>query len=381
MDIQVFSGAAEQVAAALAGLEEAQFVSVHCDCTSSVEAVQAALPNAMLHGATSCLGAMTHTSSQTPMAAFVLQDADGDYGTGMRVSGSDPRAAANGATRDALEAADRAGEVPDLVWISCAPGAEEDVVDGVQSVVGRDVPIIGGSAADNSVEGNWFVFDRSQTLADGVVVSVLFPSGRVSFAYQNGYAPTAHTGTVTSVSGRTLREIDHRPAMDVYREWTGGAVSLPDGAEGTVAILSDSTLFPLGREIAHVGEVPYYLLAHPAGARANGEIDLFASVSEGEVLTQMSGTIDGLTKRAGRVADLALSAGRLSPDQVKGALMIYCGGCMLTVQSQLDSVVEGVNVALDGAPFLGAFTFGEQGAIVGAGNRHGNLMISCIVFS
>jgi hypothetical protein len=231
------------------------------------------------------------------------------------------------------------------------------------------------------VQGNWFVFDARDTASDGVIVSVLFPSGKVSFAYQNGYAPTAHRGRVTSAEGRTLREIDNRPAMDVFAEWTNGAVTVPAEAQGTVAILSDSTLHPLGREVTHVGGVPYFLLAHPAGARANGEIDLFALVEEGEVLTQMTGTTQGLTRRAGRVADLALMAGRIEAQDVKGALMIYCGGCMLTVRDQLDQVAAGVNDVLGGAPFLGAFTFGEQGAIVGAGNRHGNLMISCIVFS
>ena len=203
----------------------------------------------------------------------------------------------------------------------------------------------------------------------------------MSVAYHNGYAPTERTGVVTSATGRTVHQIDHRPAMEVYAEWTDGAVQVPADAADTVAILSDSTLFPLGREITKVGNVPYFLLAHPAGARANGDMDLFASVAEGEVLTQMTGTIDGLTARAGRVADLALKAGQLQPSDVKGALMIYCGGCMLTVREQLDQVADGVRTALDGAPFLGAFTFGEQGAIVGAGNRHGNLMISCIVFS
>ena len=61
--------------------------------------------------------------------------------------------------------------------------------------------------------------------------------------------------------------------------------------------------------------------------------------------------------------------------------MIYCGGCMLTVQDTLDEVVSGVETAWGGAAVLGAFTFGEQGRIVGAGSRHGNLMISCIVFA
>ena len=94
----------------------------------------------------------------------------------------------------------------------------------------------------------------------------------------------------------------------------------------------------------------------------------------------MNGSADSLTARAGRVASLARATGRLDQAAISGALMIYCGGCMLSVRDRLDEVTDGVNSALDGAPFLGAFTFGEQGALVRAGNRHGNLMISCIIF-
>ncbi|NNJ67935.1 MAG: hypothetical protein HKP54_07825, partial [Boseongicola sp.] len=65
---------------------------------------------------------------------------------------------------------------------------------------------------------------------------------------------------------------------------------------------------------------------------------------------------------------------------IAGALMIYCGGCMLAVQEQLDDVAAGVREALPGVPFLGVFTFGEQGVVLDGRNRHGNLMISAIVF-
>ena len=53
---------------------------------------------------------------------------------------------------------------------------------------------------------------------------------------------------------------------------------------------------------------------------------------------------------------------------------------MLSVQDRIEEVVDGVVAELPGAPLAGVFTFGEQGPIVGAGNRHGNLMISCVVF-
>ena len=356
------------------------FASVHCNCQADTAALRGLTQMPALHGATSCLGAMTDAGLHDGLAVFAVEDADGAYGTAMVPFERDPRRAARDAAKTALENADRVGERPEIVWMSATPGTEEDILAGIEDIIGSDVPIIGGSAADNSVSGDWFVFDQAAQSPSGVVVSVLFPSEPVSFAYQNGYSPSAHSGVVTRTNGRAINEIDGRPALDVYTEWTDGAVSVDPTGAASQTILSASTLWPLGREVSQVGQVPFYLLAHPANAHLGGDIELFATVEEGETLTLMNGTVEGLVERAGRVAGLARATGRTTDKPIAGALMIYCGGCMLTVRDRLPEVVTGINTALGDAPFLGAFTFGEQGALLRAGNRHGNLMISCIVF-
>jgi hypothetical protein len=383
MKIRSFSAAnAAELCAQLGGVR-CDFISVHTNCALDLAPLRAHAEGlaGAFHGASSCLGAMTDAGITEGIAAFTLEDPEGQYATEIRAFDGDPRAMSAAAVQAALAKIDRVGETPDLVWLSATPGAEEAVLEGLQSVLGADVPIIGGSAADNAVAGGWFVFDGARTEQEGLAVTVMFPSTQISFAYHNGYSPEGARGVVTKASGRVLHEIDGRPAMTVYSEWTQGAVRYAEPEGGAQAILSDSTLWPLGREMSQVGGVPFYLLAHPATAHANGDIDLFANVETGETLTLMTGTIEGLAERAGRVAALARKLRSSDAPPVAGALMIYCGGCMLTVREELGRVVSGVNQALGGAPFLGAFTFGEQGALVGAGNRHGNLMISCIIFS
>jgi hypothetical protein len=95
----------------------------------------------------------------------------------------------------------------------------------------------------------------------------------------------------------------------------------------------------------------------------------------------MHGAPSQLTQRAGKVAALAAQSGDLLPKDIAGALMVYCGGCMLAVQDRLQEVSDGVVEALPNVPFMGVYTFGEQGMVMGGRNRHGNLMISAIVFA
>lgn len=214
------------------------------------------------------------------------------------------------------------------------------------------------------------------------------------FAFHSGYEPTDVKGIVTKAggfeatdekgfatkaSGRTLLEIDGRPAAVVYNEWSKGLISdvLADGGN----ILARTTLHPLGRIAGHIGNVPYYQLSHPDAVIENGALSIFTNVTPGDEFVLMQGTIDSLISRAGRVASSALETYSARPKDVAGALVVYCAGCMLTVQNRLNEVVESLRSALPNTPFLGVYTFGEQGCFLGGENRHGNLMISVLLFS
>ncbi len=360
------------------------FVALHIDADASRDGIACltAIAGGALHGATSCRGSITPESVAPAQAtAFCIWDADGDYGTALAAFGDmAPQQAGRAATQAALGAADRMGEKPDLILVSATPGNEEEVLQGIMEVAGADVPIFGGTAADNTVSGGWNVTDGTNWQGGGVVVSVLFPSTRVQFAYHNGYEPAPHQGTVTRAEGRKLIEIDGRPAAEIYHDWTGGQI-LPGALGSEHNILAEATMAPLGVELGAQDGVANYLLLHPAQLHADGSLGLFAEIHEGTVLTQMTGDRQALAERAGRVAAQAVNVGGLDAGSVAGAYMIYCGGCLLAVEDRVPTILGGVRDALPNVPFQAAFTFGEQGQVSGAGNRHGNLMISCVVFT
>lgn len=365
------------------GCPAPDFMAVHfgigCDGVALAGAAQAAFGRAALHGGSSCLGVMTRDGvvigNGAGVGALAIWDADGSYGTASADLGHDAFDAARRATGAALAAAGRAGEIPDMVWLTVAPGREEQVIDGIRCIVGPGALIVGGSAADNDVGGRWCQFGPQDSHGDGVVVSVLFPSVPIASTYQSGYAPTGEGGVVTRAAGRRLFEIDGQPAARVYHHWTGGAVPLAAGAPASV--LAAATFWPLGRVTRRIAGVPFHLLAHPAMSNPDGSLDLFADLAEGDRLWQMRGSTDSLVSRAGRIARQAHDD---VDGAVAGALVVYCGGCMLAVQDRMDEVRAGIAEALGDAPWLGIFTFGEQGVPAGGDPTHGNLMISCTAF-
>lgn len=340
-------------------------------------------PSTKVQGCTSCHGVMTeqgmHSEDGRALAMFGVRDENGAYGVGAAAMGDDPRAAARGALEAALADSGRAGELPDMVWINAAPGREEEVLQGISDLVGTNVPLVGGSAADNRIAGNWRLLTRHDSFSDAVVVSVMMPALHVSSSFQCGYLPTTSSGIVTAATGRIVHAIGGRPAAEVYREWTGELLDGVPVAGGN--ILSLTTLAPLGRTLGKVGEVPLYTLSHPDALLPDGSLSLFTEVAVGEELVLMTGSKTSLVTRAGRVAKAAVDRGNAAANSILGAVVVYCAGCMMTVQERLPEVVAELNAALGDKPYIGIFTFGEQGCLLDGHPSHGNLMISSLVFA
>jgi hypothetical protein len=358
---------------------------VHCspsyDMHIVADRLQEMAGEAAVHGGTSLRGVMTeagvHCQSGNGLGLLGICDESGYYGTGSARLGDDPEQSARTAVLRALEHAGRPGEVPYLILMTAAPGCEEQLLAGIESVVGHDVPIIGGSSANDERAGQQLA--NALAVTESVVLTVMFPSTDVLLAFHSGYEPTDLSGVVTRAVRHRLYEIDHRPAAHVYNEWSEGAISSQLGR--CESIISQTTMKPLGRIAGHIASIPYYQLSHPGSTHEDGSLSLFSEVRELDTIMLMHGTTDSLVARAGRVVSSALEIHSSSADDIEGALVIFCAGCMLAVQDRLEEVVDGIRAVIPGKPFLGVFTLGEQGRFIGGENRHGNLMISVLLFT
>jgi len=350
-------------------------------------------PNAALLGGSSAGGLMTERGvvDEQGVGLLVLEDAAGEYGAAAGPLGHDPAAAAEALLCQALASCGCEGQLPELVWIYQAPGHEEAVLEGLRRVVGNRCPIIGGTSADETVAGRWRQLGPEGALSDGLVVGVLFPSAAVGFAFQGGYEPAGPSGVVTGIGfepngasgvvtvghGREILSIDGEPAAAVYNRWTGGVIA--GALERGGSILQQTTMFPLATDGGRIDGVTHYLLMHPESVTPAGGLRVFRDVAAGTRLFAMRGDRRRLIERAGRVSR---QARRRLPDAlaVAGALVVYCGGCKIAVDGEIGDVAGAIAESLHGAPFLGCFTFGEQGCLIDS-NVHGNLMISAVVFA
>jgi hypothetical protein len=350
-------------------------------------------PGTPIIGGTSSGGFMTHRGmcDENSIGVLLIEDPDGDYGVASGPLGDNPSQAAETLLQQALANCGCSGELPELIWAYQTPGHEEAVIEGLRRVVGDRCPIIGGSSADNDVSGNWRQLGTNGPSRDGLVIAVLFPSSPVDCAFQGGYEPAGpsgivtgvafhpagDSGIVTSASGRQILTIDGESAAEVYNRWTDGRVShkLPHG--GT--ILAETTMCPIAVDGGRSDGVTQFLLVHPESVHAGGAMSTFCAVNVGDRVYAMKGDRSRLIDRADRVVQQAKRALSMSTPSVAGALMVYCAGCKMAVGEDIAQVAAAVARGLGDAPFIGCFTFGEQGRLIDK-NVHGNLMISAVAF-
>ena len=335
-----------------------------------------------VHGASSCAQVMTENGpvgeGGCALGMWAVYDPEGTYHTVAVDVGDDVQACV-----DIIEAALRPllpqhEQTLDLVWLGGSPGNEEKLLAAIRQVVGEDTPIYGGSSADNDITGKWYQFSSQKWHSNGAVISLVSASVEVSGSFFSGYSPAAKTAVVTKADGRNLLELDGRPAAVVYNEWTQGLMSKYMDADAPPEkrnILAASSTWPLGRLIGYPDDYsdPFYQLMHPNLVLPNLGINLFAEVNSGDTITLMTGTHANLQTRIANAAIHCTKEKGFDVNDIRGALVIYCAGCMLTIQSSMDKACHNLSRALGGCPFIGAHCFGEQGHFPMVGSKHGNL--------
>jgi hypothetical protein len=297
------------------------------------------------------------------------------------------KSAREAGTKAILEAIENAGkkkaEKPKLVLMTAAPGKEEEILLGVEDVVGKEVPIFGGSAGDNDASGKWKEFANGQVYGDGVALTAVYTDLKVGWAFEGGYLRTETSGITTKVKGRFIYEIDHKPAAQVYDRWIGGELTeIIKTEKDKLSIQAKTVFYPLAKVIyGKSGEI-YYLSTHPAVYEPSQKfLEVHTDIKEGDKLFLMHGSWELLLNRARTTSLQATVKGRILPRDIAFGISFFCAGTMWAIPpEERPKIPLLVNDGLVGAPFIGTFTFGEQGFLPGAGNVHGNLVSAMVVF-
>ena len=357
---------------------------MYCSCNDDVEEVvsgaMSSMKGAPLIGCTSSGMIMTNDGiieSEDGFAGLMsFDDRNMNIGVAAHKAGKNAREIGRKVARAAVE---NAGEnySPNYFYMVASPKEEEDYLMGIQDVIGR-VPMFGGSAADDTVEGNWKIFCNDQVFSDGVAVAFFYTDNDIVTSYTGAYRDTENYGLITEVKNdRTLVKIDGVSALKKYADWIGKKPSELKGQNLLVASITK----PLGVKdpLGNLTVVRHPMFGDDMGTRTTTDdvINLGNKVVEKTAIVQLEATVDELIKSTKTTLKDAKSQLTTEP---AGYFLVHCGGRKLGIGDRIDEVYKNLVEEARGVPFITVFTFGEYGYDEHSANICGGLMLSFTAF-
>lgn len=345
------------------------YTSVDCNVAKVIEGAKSELGTAPIIGCTSSAGIITPDGFISGDNGFtgILAIGDPDLTVGVASSSKkeDARTTGQMVAKEAMKKAGRT-DSPAYFYMVASPAEEEDYIKGIEDVIGR-VPVFGGSAADNTVEGKWSIYTNDEIFSDGVAVAFFYTEKKMANVYTGAYHETTNSGVITKIKGkRTLVEIDGEPAVKKYAKWTGKKLKDLEGGN----LLVETITAPLGVK-DRLGDL--IAIRHPMFANEDYSMNIGANLAVNTAVIQMEASVDELINSTGKT----LKETNKELGQEAGAyLLVHCGGRRLGIGDRIDEVANQLKKEAHGVPFIAIFTFGEYGVKEHGANTTGGLMLS-----
>ncbi len=273
-------------------------------------------------------------------------------------------------------------EHPKIILTTPTIGVEEEVIEGIEEVVGKHTLILGGTTGGPT----FGVFGENEVYDEGISLAVIYTDLPIGWTFEGGFDVTnPNTGIVTKVDGQDIVEIDNRAALDVYDKWLGGEIERLYKEVGKPDLIRDLlTLHPIYRKYTSPSGQDYFLFSHPWPKDNNlvdRSIGTSTKIKVGERIYLSHGTWETFINRIGNLPHNAKVKGGISVNAKPIFGIGYiCGGVMGTIpEIEREKLPLLINHANNDAPFIAPFTWGEQGHFPGIGNKHGNLLTSFLV--
>ena len=348
------------------------FTSCVQDQAKLMEGAKSILGDVPIIGCTSSAALCTqdgYLNKETGYSGMMLFGGDLEVVTaGSKKTDETPREIGRRIAKEAISKVKGKDLEPDYFFMSASPANEEEYMKGIEDIIG-DVPVFGGSAADNTVEGKWSILNDGEAFADGCVIAIFYTNGEMKNLYTGAYHETENAGIITKVEGRrTLVEIDHEPALKKYAEWTRQNVNDIMGGN----LLTATITAPLGVKDP-IGKVT--AIRHPMAGNDDYSMNIGADLVTNTAVIQMENTPEGILKAN---AETVAKVSELMNTDINSYFLIHCGGRRLglAIAGIEEKIYPEIKKAIPDKEFLMVFTFGEYGRGDHSSNTVGGLSLS-----
>jgi hypothetical protein len=246
-------------------------------------------------------------------------------------------------------------------------GDQQEIVRGAYSIVGAQVPLVGGCAGDDQHMKTTSVFYDGRVLTNAIVGVAIGSTSPFGIGVRHGWRRVGEPILVTGSVGTKVLTLDDEPALDVYLRRLGAP---PEAATDQAEFAHFAMTHPLGLSRRSGEEVRFI-----AGADFDDRsLHCIAQVPQGGLAWIMEGDDDSVLEATDGACADALA--QLDGHDARGVLAFDCiarRGVLGAegIAQEVDRITQGVN----GAPVAGFYSYGEIARTKGTGGFHNQTLV------
>lgn len=237
----------------------------------------------------------------------------------------------------------------------------ENIIRGIETIMGAGATIWGGVAGDDKRFTESFVFSNKQSSNKGIIMLV-FDADKVTVKGQaaSGWKAVGTEKVITRAEKNWIHELDHQPATDLVLKFLGMKI----GGEEAESFSPALTVFSLQRRTgAPVMRTSGFFNLH------NKSIAIDGQISEGEKLRL---TLPPDFEMIDEVTQEATQFQKNEMPEADAMIMFSCIGRESEFGPLVSDEINGIKNAL-GAPMAGFFSYGEFGRATNGNNEYHNM--------
>ena len=246
-------------------------------------------------------------------------------------------------------------------------GDQQEVVRGAHSVLGAEVPLVGGCAGDDLRMTHTFQFHGSTVMEHAVVGAAIGSEGPIGIGVQHGWRAVGEPMVVTASDGNRVLTLDDHPALDAYLNRLQPPAEVQSDAD---AFTRFAMTHPLGLTRRSGDEVRFV-----AGADfAERSLNCIAALPQGSLAWIMEGDSESVLRATDEACEQALS--ELGGRAPLGLLTFDCIARRGVLgEDGIVAEVRRIAEFAPGAPIAGFYTYGEIARVRGVNGFHNQTLV------
>ncbi len=246
-------------------------------------------------------------------------------------------------------------------------------MDGLENGLNSDknLPIFGGTSADNWEMKQTFQYCNDKVVSDGTVAVLMSGSLKMAWAVNHGCVPIGTKREITKCDGNVIYEIDNQPVLDILKEYL--LEDEIDNWKSTVVNLSWGFKSP-DTLVDNYDE--YTIRFMPAKDDATGSITIPTEVVEGTDIWMTRRDQIKIADGVEKIADTVKS--QMKDNIPKMVFNFDCAGrgkMIFREQQKIDLLNSLQNNIGTTVPWIGLYTYGEIGPVAKRNNFHNYTLV------